>query len=143
MSFNDEQIEFFNKFLVQVYKHDMGKEKFDWVDGREMSFEETMKEIYNNDMKTYFQKQYIEEPFGISFSLSVEICYVKEKNKSEYEQLFGEIDYNNLFMSGEPNIMIYCQSLTLENLFVILQEEMGMELNEIYEMYGLDYVMPK
>jgi predicted RNA-binding protein len=143
MSFNDEQIDFFNKFLIRVYKHDMGKEIFDWVDGREMSFVERMTEIYNNDMKTYFQKEYIEEPLGISFSLSVEICYVKEKYRSEYERLFGEIDLNILFISGEPNILLYCQSLSLENLFVILQEEIGMELNEIYEMYGLDFIMPK
>jgi hypothetical protein len=44
---------------------------------------------------------------------------------------------------GEPNITLYCQNLTLEELFVILQEEIGMELNEIYEMYGLDFIMPK
>ena len=42
MSFNEEQIDFFNKFLVRIYKHDMGKERFDWVDGREMSFEERL-----------------------------------------------------------------------------------------------------
>jgi hypothetical protein len=38
----------------------MGKEIFNWVDGRDMSFEERMEEMYNNDMKTYFQKEYIE-----------------------------------------------------------------------------------
>ena len=141
MSFNDKQVEFFNKFLVRVYKHDMSKEIFDWVDGRDMSFEERMEEMYNNDMKTYFQKEYIEEPMGISFSLYIEIFYVKTEIADNYKLLFGE---TNLFHGmREPNIILYCQSLTLEKLFIILEEEMGLNLNEIYEMYGLDYVMLK
>lgn len=141
MSFNEEQIDFFNKFLVRIYKHDMGKERFDWVDGREMSFEERMEEMHNNNMKTYFQKEYIEDPIGISFTLYIEICYVKGETTSEYKRLFGE---TNLFNgSEEPNIMLYCQSLTLEDLFIILEEEIGLSLNEIYELYDLDFVMLK
>jgi len=140
MSFNDEQIKFFNNFLVKIYKKDMN-EKI--IDGRLLSFEEVMEELYNNNMKTYFQQEYIENPIRISFDLYIEICHVNEETKNEYKRLFGESDFKNWFGTGEPNIVVYCQSLTLEDLFVILQEEMGQELNEIYEMYGLDFVMPK
>lgn len=36
----------------------MGKEIISWIDGRYMSFKERMEEMYNNDMKSYFQKEY-------------------------------------------------------------------------------------
>lgn len=142
MSFNDEQIQFFNKFLVRFYNCDMKKDAFDWQDGREMSFEERMEEIYDNDMKTYFQKQYIDGAEEMAYYFAIELLEEKAEFTTEYERLFGgldEIDYG----MPEPNLMIYCESLDLEKLFIILEEAIGTDLFELYDMYDIDYAQPK
>jgi hypothetical protein len=144
MSFNDEQIQFFNKFLVRFYKNDTGAEQFVWSEFG-LTWEDYENE-YDGDMKKYYQK-IIDNPIDVGVCLHYEIFEVGDAFADEYRSLFEsemtEEEFYDDTGVGEPNIMLYCQSLTLEDLFVILQEAMDMELNEIFEMYGLDYVMPK
>ena len=146
MSFNDEQIQFLNKFLVRIYNCDMGKDEFEWQDigGRDMTFEERMEEIYDNDMKTYFQKQYIDRNGAeeIAYYLATELTDGEAEFTEEYEVLFGGL--NEVFDGmPEPNIFRYCESLDLEKLFIILEEAIGTDLFELYDMYDIDYTQPK
>jgi len=142
MSFNDEQ-KFLNKFLVKIYNCDMGKDHFAFEDGRGMPFEEQMTQLYNNDMKTYFQKQYIDEAEAIGYMLSAELSYGDAEFTNEYERLFGEIDGIDIWEMPEMNIFHYCESLDLEKLFIILEEAIGTDLFELYDMYDIDYAQPK
>ena len=143
MSFNDEQIQFLNKFLVKIYNCDMGKDNFAFEDGRGMSFEEQMTQLYNNDMKTYFQKLYIDEAETIGYMFSSEIAYGDTEFTNEYERLFGELDGIDIWEMPEMNIVQYCESLDLEKLFIILEEAIGTDLFELYDMYEIDYAQPK
>lgn len=144
MSFNDEQIQFFNKFLVRFYKNDTGAEIFEWSDYG-LTWEDYENE-YDGDMKKYYQK-IIDNPNDVGICLHFTIFESNDGFADEYRSLFESEMTEDVFYDdtsvGEPNIMLYCQSLTLEELFIILQDAMGLELNEIFEMYGLDYVQPK
>ena len=142
MSFNDEQIQFLNKFLVRLYNCDIKKDAFDWQDERSSSWEERMEDEYDNDMKTYFQKAFIDEAEFIGYMLSTELIDGKAEFTTEYQLLFREFGE---VMDGmpEPNIIRYCESLDLEKLFIILEEAIGTDLFELYDMYDIDYAQPK
>lgn len=142
MSFNDEQIQFLNKFLVRFYNCDMGKDEFSWQDGRDMSFEDRMEEIHNNDMKTYFQAEYIDEAEAMGYYFATELIDGDAELTTEYQLLFREFGE---IVGGmpEPNIVRYCESLDLEKLFIILEEAIGTDLFELYDMYDIDYAQPK
>ena len=138
MSFNDEQIQFLNKFLVRCYKVDMGQEEFSWQDEQNISFED----ICNNDMKTYFQKMYIDEAEAMGYYFATELIDGTAELTNEYQLLFREFGE---IVDGmpEPNMVQYCESLDLEKLFIILEEAIGTDLFELYDMYDIDYAQPK
>jgi hypothetical protein len=120
----------------------MGKDEFSWQDGRDMSFEDRMEEIHNNDMKTYFQTEYIDEAEAMGYYFATELIDADAELTNEYHLLFR--DFGEVVAGmPEPNIVRYCESLDLEKLFIILEEAIGTDLFELYDMDCFDYAQPK